>query len=88
MSSDSPLFVQQSDTSHFIRVVKIHTSTSLGELGGTDGYFRAVIDASGCLYSVVEQILTSFTSAKITAPCGRAVLDGNVAQVKVDIGHT
>lgn len=48
---------------------------------GTDGYFRAVIDASGCLYSVVEQILTSFTLAKIIAPCRRAMLDGNALEV-------
>lgn len=54
---------------------------------GTDGYFKAVIDASGCLYSVVEQILASFALGKITALCRRAVSVGNVAQIKVYIGH-
>lgn len=79
MSSDSPS-LSGSLIPLTLSVVKIHRSTSLGELGGTDGYFRAVIDASGCLYSVVEQILPSFTLAKITALRRRAVLDGNALE--------
>lgn len=69
-------------------MVKIPISTSLeelGEVGGgwweTDGYFRAVIDANGCLYSVVEQILTSFTLTKITAPRRNGVSNGNTLEM-------
>lgn len=63
-------------------MVKIHISTSLGDLGeGVGGYFRAVIDANGCLYSVVEQILTSFTLAKITEVCRSEVLNGNALEM-------
>lgn len=48
---------------------------------GVGGYFRAVIDANGCLYSVVEQIRTSFTLAKITAVCRSEVLNGNALEM-------
>lgn len=46
----------------------------------TDGYFRAVIDANGCLYSVVEQILTSFTLTNITTR-RNGVLNGNTLEM-------